>query len=265
MGMVRAIVRFGLAAGFAAVPAGCASDKPQPVSPQDFYAQPAAPAMVASPTTMADNPGILPSPDAKTSAPPRNSFAEVVQSDLASRPRSTTMPDLALMAPSTRPSTLPAIAGDQYLTLGGVVMVVNGRPIYADKVLRMDANILRQTARQMSMTDFEEAARNQIERTIGELRDNELEIAAAERTLDPKDIQLAKVPDRAMEQAPDRRSGGVGATRPRSGAGIRRGIPGPGAGPVPPLPSGPLLLSQDHSADRHQPRRRAAILPRPYR
>lgn len=189
----RPIFRFLLAAGFAAILAACASDKPQSVSPQDFYAQPAAPAMPASPTTMAAGPGFSRSPELENSPAQQNSAAEVVQSELALKSRPTTSPDLALSAPATSPSTLPAIAGDQYLTLGGVVMVVNGRPIYADKVLRMDANILRQTARQMSMTDFEEAARNQIERTVGELRDNELEIAAAERTLDPKDIQLAKV------------------------------------------------------------------------
>jgi parvulin-like peptidyl-prolyl isomerase len=174
----RIISRILLAGGVSTL-AACSSDKAQPVSPADFYGQPISPAMALppSPTTMAYAPEIIHLPPVPASA----------------LPSPTTLPALTSASPATMPTTFPSFAGDQYLTLGGVVLVVNGRPIYADKVLRMDANILRQTARQMSYTEFEEAARNQIERTIGELRDNELEIAAAERTLDPKDIQLAKV------------------------------------------------------------------------
>jgi parvulin-like peptidyl-prolyl isomerase len=172
------ILRFLLAAALSTALVGCGSDKVQPISPSDFYAPPVSASTPAP-------------PEVQSSAVAQNLPAIVIASEPATRP--STLPDLTLSAPTTEPSTVPSFAGDQYLTLGGVVMVVNGHPIYADKVIRMDANILRQTARQMSMTEFEEAARNQIERTIGELRDNELEIAAAERTLDPKDLQLAKV------------------------------------------------------------------------
>ena len=192
MDTIRAIFLFGLAAAFVV---GCASDKAQPVSPRDFYAQPVPGMAGAVPTSVQDSPGLLQTLEAQNPGPATNPSAGVLPKSVIAR--ATTLPDVAIGGASTRssaePSTLPSFAGDQYLTLGGVVMVVNGRPIYADKVLRMDANILRQTAKQMSMADFEDAARNQIERTINELRDNELEIAAAERTLDPKDIQLAKV------------------------------------------------------------------------
>jgi PPIC-type PPIASE domain len=192
----RVIFRLIVGAGLPAMVVGCASDKMQAVSPQDFYARPVVAAQ--EPTTLPDSPGLLQALEAQNPGPVTKPSAEFMPKGAIAR--ATTLPDVADAAstrlseePSTEPSAGPSFGGDQYLTLGGVVMVVNGRPIYADKVLRMDANILRQTARQMSMADFQDAARNQIERTINELRDNELEIAAAERTLDPKDIQLAKV------------------------------------------------------------------------
>ena len=79
------------------------------------------------------------------------------------------------------------------MILGSVVVVVNGTPIYANKVLRKDIDVLRGYAKQMDIVRFEDAARAQIERTVEELVKDELEVAAAERTLDPKDIQLAHV------------------------------------------------------------------------
>jgi parvulin-like peptidyl-prolyl isomerase len=192
--IVRMIFRLIFCAGLPVLGVGCGSDKAQPVSPQDFYAPVGTVVVGPTPTTLPDSPGLLQTLEAQNPGPVTKPSAEFMPKGAIAQ--ATTLPDVADAA-STRlsagPSTEPSVAGDQYLTLGGVVMVVNGRPIYADKVLRMDANILRQTAKQMSMADFEDAARNQIERTINELRDNELEIAAAERTLDPKDIQLAKV------------------------------------------------------------------------
>lgn len=184
--------------------AGCESDKAQPVSPEDFYTRTDSAGRAVSPISPTDRPGVIRMPDAQTAEPPLGSQPRITGGDSGSNlsqgemqpfssPQPTTAPDLTVVLPSTMPSTLPVIEGDQYLTLGGVVMVVNGRPIYADKVLRRDTNILRQYARQMSLPEFEEAARQQIERTIEELKSDELEIAAAERTLDPKDVQLAKI------------------------------------------------------------------------
>jgi PPIC-type PPIASE domain len=181
--------------------AGCASDKAQLVSAQDFYASPNSPGKGVSAISPIDRPGVLALPDAQTSAPPlgaqplKQRGPELSQGDIRQffSPPPTTEPSLKVMAPSTRPATVPPPEGDQYLTLGGVVMVVNGRPIFADKVLRRDVNVLREYARQMSLPEFEEAARQQIERTIEELKSDELEIAAAERSLDPKDVQLARI------------------------------------------------------------------------
>ncbi|HEX4053239.1 MAG TPA: peptidylprolyl isomerase [Tepidisphaeraceae bacterium] len=182
--------------------AGCASDKAQPVSAQDFYARTDFQDRAVSPISPTARPGILHLPDAAAGSPPvgaqprrGDSGPDLTQGEVQpfSSLQPTTAPDLTAALPSTMPSTMPVIEGDQYLTLGGVVMVVNGRPIFADKVLRRDINILREYARQMSLPEFEESARQQIERTVNELEGDELEIAAAERTLDPKDIQLAKI------------------------------------------------------------------------
>lgn len=188
--------------------AGCASDKAQPVSAEDFYARTDSQAGAISPISPTDRPGGIRLPDAQTAEPPLgaqpqlrggNANADFTQGPI---PPYSSLPPRRIPSlktarpttvPTTVPTTMPAIEGDQYLTLGGVVMVVNGRPIFADKVLRRDQNILRQYARQLSFPDFQEAAREQIERTIEEMKSDELEIAAAERTLDPKDIQLAKI------------------------------------------------------------------------
>jgi parvulin-like peptidyl-prolyl isomerase len=189
------IFRLFLAAGFTAAVSACDSDKAQPVSAQDFYTRRSAPAAIP-PISPLDRPGIIPLPDAHAQAPavppPSNdSLGEPTAGDFHPLPPGppTTSPSVSFAAPATAPS----IATDQYMILGGVVVVVNGTPIYANKVLRKDIDVLRGYAKQMDIVRFEDAARAQIERTVGELVKDELEVAAAERTLDPKDIQLAHV------------------------------------------------------------------------
>jgi peptidyl-prolyl cis-trans isomerase SurA len=188
------IFRVFLVGGLAAAASACESDKAQPVFAQDFYARHTS---AVSPISPLDRPGIIPLPDAHSQAPaalPRSnaSVAEPTASDLGPLPPvspPTTGPSVSFASPSTQ----PAIASDQYMILGSVVVVVNGTPIYANKVLRKDIDVLRGYAKQMDIVRFEDAARAQIERTVGELVKDELEVAAAERTLDPKDIQLAHV------------------------------------------------------------------------
>jgi parvulin-like peptidyl-prolyl isomerase len=190
------IFRLFLAAGFAATVPACDSDKAQPVNAQDFYTRRSAPAAIPAISPL-DRPGIIPLPDTHSQAPatppPTNdSLGEPTAGDFRPLPPAsppTTSPSVSFASPATEPS----IATDQYMILGGVVVVVNGTPIYANKVLRKDIDVLRGYAKQMDIVRFEDAARAQIERTVGELVKDELEVAAAERTLDPKDIQLAHV------------------------------------------------------------------------
>jgi hypothetical protein len=180
---------------------GCASDNPQPVSPAEFYARP-RPADQSITVSAADRPGILHLPDARAAAPPPAalpsnsgdaSVAEYVRNEMAAlSTRPTTAPVVAVTQPTTEPVTAPELGEDEYLTLGGVVAIVNGRPIYAEKVLRRAAPALRSYAKQMGPDEFQVQARQEIEKEISVLGSDELEIALAERSLDPKDVELAK-------------------------------------------------------------------------
>lgn len=180
-----------------AVLCGCGGDNTQNLSPDDFYAR--RPPGAVSPVPRLDHPGILAVPDAHavTAAPANTEYNTSPASEIAP----SDIPPQSSPLPTTRPTvvatTLPArvqaaLATDQFMTLGAVVRVVNGTPIYANKVLRRDAVILRQLARTRDIDDFEIEARAEIERTINELTNDELEIASAERTLDPKDIAIAR-------------------------------------------------------------------------
>ncbi len=178
----------------------CSSNGPQQISSQEFYARHAPTG--ANPIAPLDQPGVIPSlPDARaqSNAPPyvsafSSTATPVTVGELppiSSIP--TTLPSaLGPPVPSTNPSPISSLDTDQYMTLGGVVLVVNGNPIYADKVLRLASSALRKHAKEMDRADFQEAARVEIERTIKNLTDDELAAAAAERSLDPKDIQLAR-------------------------------------------------------------------------
>ena len=178
----------------------CSSNGPQQISSQEFYARHTSTG--ANPIAPLDQPGVIPSlPDAHAQSttpvpiprfPPTATPVTVGElPPISSIP--TRFPSaLGPPVPSTNPSPISSLETDQYMTLGGVVLVVNGNPIYADKVLRLASVALRKLARQMDRADFEEAARVEIERTIKNLTDDELAAAAAERSLDPKDIQLAR-------------------------------------------------------------------------
>lgn len=174
---------------------GCQSDTAQPVQPQDFYARHSS---AVSPISPLDRPGIIPLPDLHAQSPATPSgnetLPEPTESDLRALAASTpptTAPTVPLSHVTTVPSTQPDLATDQFMTLGSVVVVVNSTPIFANRVLEKDAPVLRAYAREMGLVQFEDAARIQFEKTLNELISDELEVAAAERKLDPKDIQLA--------------------------------------------------------------------------
>jgi parvulin-like peptidyl-prolyl isomerase len=94
------------------------------------------------------------------------------------------------------------------MTLGGVVMVVNGTPIYANKVLRRVLPTLRQYAREYDPYEFEINARAEIEKEIDNLRRDEIEVAAAEQSLDAKQIGIAKALTMQWRQKQIAESGG---------------------------------------------------------
>ncbi len=79
----------------------------------------------------------------------------------------------------------------EYMTIGGVVSEVNGTPIYANRVIRALETVLAAKAKELDPPQYAAAARALIQNQIGEFEQAELEFAAADRTLDENDKNLA--------------------------------------------------------------------------
>lgn len=104
--------------------------------------------------------------------------------------------DLTAPAPAdaTAPATAPAepFPTGTYQELGNVLAVVNGRPIYAHKVLARIDNVLAAEARRNPPQAFRVIARQKIIDQRDELIRDELEFAAAEKNLSERERELAK-------------------------------------------------------------------------
>lgn len=162
----------------------------EPVSPQAFYTQEP---VAEAPRSRTDQPGQVPVRDTQSQPPPpppaangnSGGISEAVRAELQRGAVPTT-------GPTTLPATTePVYATDQYMTLGTVIAVVNGKPIYANKVLRESGRTLRDFAREYDRDRFEIAARQEITRERDYLVANELELAAATRNLNSDDRRLA--------------------------------------------------------------------------
>jgi parvulin-like peptidyl-prolyl isomerase len=103
-----------------------------------------------------------------------------------------TVPMPPVNPPGTRPSTsATSIPTGQYMSLGSVLVQVNGKPIYADKVLQaLDAD-LGAKAREMNERDFRRAAASEIETEIVSQIRSELYFAAAMEALTPEEKSMA--------------------------------------------------------------------------
>lgn len=104
----------------------------------------------------------------------------------------------AVMAPPAPAPTPVAVHGSVgqsqgvYLTVGGVLAVVNGTPIYADKVLaRLNKEFIAK-AREMSVDDFHAFAEQEIARQLREMIDDELYFGTAYNALNEEDRKWAK-------------------------------------------------------------------------
>jgi hypothetical protein len=210
-----------LAVSFAAAAfAGCSSaPKPQPLSPEAFInphensgdqktdnsntgggsvgdnARPAVqiPGNVVSDTInqALGRPAAPPARDSNGITGTRPNIADVVENEI--KPVAPVTSATGPAMPGAGSTSLPAIGASsgQYMTLGGVVADVNGRPIYANRVIALLDVSLRQKARQLDARNYERQAMDDIRRQISELIRNELEYAAAERHLDLEDRHLA--------------------------------------------------------------------------
>jgi parvulin-like peptidyl-prolyl isomerase len=76
------------------------------------------------------------------------------------------------------------------MTLGGVIVEVNGTPIYANRLMRAITPALEANAREMDQTQYRNAAVRLIQNQTSVLVRNELEFAAAQRNLEERDKQL---------------------------------------------------------------------------
>ena len=188
---------------------------PEPVTPQSFLAPPNTPVNSGgagartsdlyppgAPVPTNDQPGALPvkgtpqrvEPNVAPSDSESSEISPVVEQVIrpadegaATRP-STTGPTTRSIFASSRPGE----PSGEYLTLGTVLTSVNGTPIYANKVLRLQEGILRSRARELDTQRFALAARDVILEGTRELIFDELEYAASERSLDTDDKRLAE-------------------------------------------------------------------------
>ena len=118
-----------------------------------------------------------------------------------------------------RPDAAGQDAGGQYMTVGGVVARVNGRPIFSDDVLALAAPALREAAGTMSAQQFEPFAAAQIRDATRDLVRDELEVAAAERNLSPEDRAVADdLTGKWREQQIANAGGSLSAARQRAAA-----------------------------------------------
>ncbi|MDB5289456.1 MAG: ppic-type ppiase domain protein [Phycisphaerales bacterium] len=96
------------------------------------------------------------------------------------------------VAPATQPAQ-EALAPGQYQLVGSVLAVVNGQPIYANKVVNTLDRALAAEARKGDAAHFKQVAADLIARQINEFMSAELEFADAQTSLDRKDEQIARM------------------------------------------------------------------------
>ncbi len=96
-----------------------------------------------------------------------------------------------LPAPATQPTTAPAqLQSGQYNTLGGIVAEINGTPIYADTLVRLQEKMLSTKAAQMSAEEFREFATMNLVQARNELISSEEAYATAMLHLSDDDKKL---------------------------------------------------------------------------
>ena len=229
----------------AALCAGCGLGGPKPLEPASFLAPPPAqPSAVSSDIRTDarrvpndDAPGAL--PDMKTSVDPADSggiltvpgqpapVKEVTGVSDTVRENVRTSADIASQRSAENGAKLPTAttlttgpALGEYMTLGAVVVTVNGNPIYANKVISDIAPVLAVKARELEPDDFQRVAQDEVQKQLQVLVRTELEFAAAQRNLDDHDRKL----DDAMAAAADYPGGRIAGASPVACPGRRAGF-----------------------------------------
>jgi parvulin-like peptidyl-prolyl isomerase len=190
----------------AAAVSGCShGQKAQPLTPTVFVGSGRTDRDAnIDPLSRADQPGQLynnvhaeqvPS-DKREATPPVEGLSKTVQENVrapGAEAADMTSPPTPAPAPRTTAptTTTQGASSGQYLTLGGVVMDVNGTPIYANRVIALAEPVLAARAKDLDQNQFRAIAQKELGGEIRALRDLQLEYAAAERNLDQKDKDLA--------------------------------------------------------------------------
>jgi parvulin-like peptidyl-prolyl isomerase len=120
-------------------------------------------------------------------------------------PRKTTGAAAATQAATTNPA---ASVDGSFQTVGGVVAIVNGVAIYADKVI---ADMERDLAAKAAMYDqatFRTYAEQQVPKQVGAAIRREMLVAAANRLLDERDKEMAKFAAEMWRQREITKAGG---------------------------------------------------------
>ena len=197
---------------------GCSSGGPKPLNPATFIQPTADTRIDQNRSSNDDRPGQLligarvdqsdaPGPVAPTSIPPKDrpidqqlptpdvtSISPAVSdsvktpADAATQRATTELSSESAHAPA---APITALSPGEYMTLGAVVVEVNGNPIYANKILGDISPLLAAHARESTEDQFHALARDEVAKQTDVLIRTELEFAAAQRNLDSKDQKLA--------------------------------------------------------------------------
>src|SRR4051812_21033403 len=154
------------AVAIALITLGCSNEsKPRPLSPAAFNAQPAPRnehPVPMDPMSRTDQPGnLVVNPSASVAGNRPRPFEQRVEGFSPVIQDSVTAPgaddrSAVTTAPTSRATTGPS--SGQYLEVGGVVMDVNGTPIYANKVLRLLDPVFAAAASQYDRETFHKFA-----------------------------------------------------------------------------------------------------------
>jgi parvulin-like peptidyl-prolyl isomerase len=114
-----------------------------------------------------------------------------VSKDLAAQISATQPTGAPADAATTRVSSVKPSSGE-YMTVGAVVVEVNGEPIYANKVLAKLQPVLSVEAKQRDQDNFRAFAANEIQKEVYSLINDDLIYAQANQTLNDDEKALAK-------------------------------------------------------------------------
>ena len=197
---------------------GCGGGGSRPLNPATFIQPNADTRIDQRRGAMNDRPGQLlesarvdqsdaPGPVAPSSVPPKDrpidqplptadvsAISPAVRDSVktpadAATQRSPTTINAAVNAGPAAPLT--GVSAGEYMTLGAVVVEVNGDPIYANKILGDISPVLSVRAREVNSDQFRTIVRDEVSKQVQVLERTELEFAAAQRNLDTHDRQLA--------------------------------------------------------------------------